>query len=199
MSPLRDAELALRLATHASRQQYVCRTCRAQAGRQFHTSNRRPFINRIRESLFGSKESKEVEKKRADKVQAKIDEQARRDATNAGLETRKGRGDRKYEVAAIVDTSINPEYIMSANWDGLRRIGSEKWIKERADPGVKYVGYVKGMIWESSSQVNQMQLYAREAAYTQRRGLEAAVASCYGRGAGFEGGRSKRQRYLLAT
>lgn len=143
MPRLRDSEHALRLATSRSRQPFVCRTCRAQAVRQFHASASRPFIKRIRESLFGSKESKEAERKREEKVQQRIQEQARRDAAKEDLVTRVGNKGRKYKVAAIVDPSINPEYVMSTNWDGLKRIGSAKWIKERADPGEKYVGYVE--------------------------------------------------------
>lgn len=143
MPRLRDAEQALSLAANFSRQPYICRSCRARAIRHFHSSPSSPaapFLQRVRESLFGTAESQEVKKKREEQVQRSVEEQAKRDAVKTSLETKTDSKGREYEVAAIYDPSINPEYVMSTNWDGLRRIGSGKWIKERADPGEKYVG-----------------------------------------------------------
>ena len=138
----REAEHALRLATTFSRQPHICRSCRARTIRQFHSSPASPFLQSIRESLFGTTESEEAKNKREEQIKQKTEAGAKRDAARTSLETTTDRRGRKYEVAAIYDPSINPEYVISTNWDGLRRIGGERWIKERADPGEQYVGYV---------------------------------------------------------
>ena len=142
MSRVRGIEQALRLFTHVTRQQYVCRTCRAHALRQFHTSPSSraevPFLKRIQQTLFGSKESKEAEQKREDEAQKKTKELARRDAS--GRKTKKI-GARTYDVAPVVDPSVNKDYVPSTTWDNLEHIGSRQYAKAKADRGEKYIGY----------------------------------------------------------
>lgn len=143
MPRLRDADQALRLASNLSLQPYICSRCRAQAVRQFHSSpasSALGFVKQIRESLFGTAESKEAKEKREETVQKKEQDQAKRDAARTALETKKDAKGKVYEVAATIDPFVNPEYVVSSNWDGLRRIGGDRWIKEQRDPGQKYVG-----------------------------------------------------------
>lgn len=141
MTRFRTAEQALTIVTQPSRQQYVCRACRANAIRQLHTTRILAadlgIFKRVRETLFGSAKSKEEDKKRAEKTQ----ERAKLDSTRSELEVLID-GNKKYEVAAIVDSSSNPEYTEATNWDGLPRVGGKKWVKEKLDQGEPYVGLV---------------------------------------------------------
>lgn len=158
MRAARTAEQALRLAATRPTQQYVCLTCRAQAARQLHTSTPRladvPFYKRLQESLFGSKESKEAERSREEKQKRRLEEVAERD-NSAGLEVTTDKRGRQYEVAAIVDPTINRDYVQATSWDGLESVGSVEWVKQRADRGEQYVGFapkkrveLKGGQWE---------------------------------------------------
>lgn len=144
MRSTRELESALRLARNALRQQYLCKACRAQALRQFHTSpalaaSGSGFLNRIKESLFGGEETEESKRKR-EEAELRQQEQAKRDAARTNLQITTDQKGKEYEVAAIVDTSINPDYVMSSNWNGLRRIGGKQWIQAKRDQGEKYVG-----------------------------------------------------------
>ncbi|KAK3672989.1 hypothetical protein LTR78_007100 [Recurvomyces mirabilis] len=148
MRASRPAEQALRLATSSASQKYVCRACRAQAARQFHTSVPRPaqvpLYQRLRDTLFGSKQSQEAEKGRGEKqVQRREEEQQQSSSQEDGaLEVVVGRDGQEYEVAAVVDPTLAKNYIQAMSWEGLERIGSEEWVKRRADQGEQYVGFI---------------------------------------------------------
>jgi len=148
MSRVREAERALTLIGSSARQPYVCRACRSQAARQFSSTPRYaevPFYQRISETLFGKKKKPEEEKKEQEELDQKRIERAQRDADRVALdtadETAEGKPKSKYQVAKLVDPAVNKDYVLSSNWQGLRRIGGEKWIKKNQDPGDKYVGY----------------------------------------------------------
>lgn len=52
-----------------------------------------------------------------------------------------------YEVAAVVDESLNKEYVPATTWEGLERIGSEAWVRRGRDGGEMYYGYVLLFVW----------------------------------------------------
>ena len=145
MARISGAEQALRSLTQASKRPYICRSCRAHAVRQFHSSQyagaELPFLKRIQQTLFGSKESKEAEAKREEEEQKRTQELAKRD--NSGRKTKK-HGSRIYNIAPVVDPSVNKDYVPATKWDGLERIGSREYAKAKADQGEKYVGYGLG-------------------------------------------------------
>lgn len=151
MPRLRHAERALTLltSTPTPTQRHVCLTCRRQAlqSRTLHTTPvlraEESFLSRIRRSVFGSEESKEASRRR---------EEARKKSVQELAETpeqeRTGRvyvdpQGREWEVAPLVDESLNPDYVPATTWEGLDRIGSEEWVRRRADSGEVYYGYVR--------------------------------------------------------
>ncbi|KAK4541166.1 hypothetical protein LTR36_008240 [Oleoguttula mirabilis] len=145
MRATRPAEQALRLATSRPTQQYVCTACRAQAARQFHTSSPRradePFYRRLQQTIFGSKESKDAEQSREAKQKRRVEELAISRNDDAALEVKTDKHGRQYEVAAMVDTTVNKDYVQSTTWAGLESVGSVDWVQQRADRGEKYVGF----------------------------------------------------------
>ncbi|KAI7348696.1 hypothetical protein KC354_g13494 [Hortaea werneckii] len=148
MRSVRTAEHALRLANSSSTTtapSYVCRSCRAQAARQFHTSRPvladEPWHKRMSNYFFGSKESRRADADREEKNKQRIQELADRGGSTQA-EKKVDKFGRELDVAAIVDPSINKQYVQSMTWDGLERIGSEQWVRERADQGEQYVGFL---------------------------------------------------------
>lgn len=148
MRSARTAEHALRLANSSSTTttpSYVCRACRAQAARQFHTSRPvladEPWHKRMSNYFFGSKESRRADVDREEKNKQRIRELADRGGSTQA-EKKVDKFGRELDVAAIVDPSINKQYVQSMTWDGLERIGSEQWVRERADQGEQYVGFL---------------------------------------------------------
>lgn len=137
-------EQALRLLVNTAGQPFVCRSCRVQAIRQFHTSPvaaaQLPFYKRIQETLFGTKESKAADKQREEKQQKKYEDLAQREDALSDLEIRTDSKGREYEVAALVDSTINKDYVPAADWKGLESVGSKQWVRERADTGDVYTG-----------------------------------------------------------
>ncbi|KAK4553556.1 hypothetical protein LTR86_009352 [Recurvomyces mirabilis] len=147
MRASRPAEQALRLASSSASQQYVCRACRAQAARQFHTSIPRPaqvpLYQRLRDTIFGSKQSQDAEKVREEKQILRSEEEQQSNTQEDGaLEIVVGKDGQQYEVAAVVDPTLAKNYIQATSWEGLERIGSEEWVKRRADQGEQYVGFI---------------------------------------------------------
>lgn len=142
MRNVRAASQALRLASESPRQQYVCRACLAQASRQFHTSpNSRaeqPWWKRLQDSVFGSEQSKKAETSREEKRKKKLEEVAQRG--KGELETKVGTGGKEYVIAEVVDTYTHKDYVLSQTWDQLESIGSEEWVRKRADMGEQYQG-----------------------------------------------------------
>ncbi len=132
----------------------------------------------MRESLFGSKESKETEKRRQEKIKQKLEEQSKKDAASK-VEIKVDRHGREYEVAALVDVSINPDYIQSSNWDGLKRIGSERWVKESRDKGEPYMGFVHQACIRRT-EANREQLHATKTSKIERRRMAQLTSSCHG-------------------
>lgn len=143
MRRVRVASEALRLATEPSRQPYVCRSCMAQAARQFHTTSQRdaevPFYQRMRETIFGKKTPEKKQKSSGEASSEEVSPEElreqylqRKTVTQNGVE---------YEVARRVDPAKRKDYLQATTWDGLERVGSRKWAKARADQGEKYEGY----------------------------------------------------------
>jgi hypothetical protein len=100
----------------------------------------------MRESIFGfgSKKDNEAEERVEQKGREKTKELARRQEASGGLERRR-RADGKggvYEVAAVVDQEVNPQYVRATTWDDLERVGGVEWTKAKQDAGEKYNGLV---------------------------------------------------------
>ena len=45
------------------------------------------------------------------------------------------RAGREYEVARRVEEGVERGYVASQDWTGLERVGSESWVRGRADEG----------------------------------------------------------------
>lgn len=145
MPRLPISEQALRLAltrpatsAASQSQKYVCRACI----RQYHPSPafraELPFWKRMTNSLFGTKEEKVATEKRDEAHQKRLQELAE---TGAG-QTEQYIDDqgREWTIAAVVDPSINKEYVQAQRWDGLEWVGSKEWVARRDDGGEAYVG-----------------------------------------------------------
>lgn len=96
----------------------------------------------MQNSLFGSAESKEAGIKRDEARKKQLE-----DLSNLSEEERRGanvttREGREYEIAQVVDPSLDKGYVAATDWEGLERVGGEGWLKKRADKGEKYSGYV---------------------------------------------------------
>lgn len=100
-----------------------------------------PFFQRIKQSLFGSKESKEAEEQREEKTQQRLKELQERQRYELDVVAETDKKGTRYEVAPIVDPSTNKDYVVASTWDGLESVGSEAWVKARADRGEQYQGY----------------------------------------------------------
>jgi hypothetical protein len=143
MPRIRPSEKGFNVVSHASRQPFVCRTCRAQYIRQLHLSPRvlaeeKPFLQRMKDSLFGSKESKEKDAKLKE-AQAKARKQAAAvDPTKMYVKRRKGV---KYQFAPVIDPKGNYEgYTPATTWDKLEHIGGTEYTKKYNDQGEVYQG-----------------------------------------------------------
>lgn len=152
MPRLRTAERALTLIASSSSssttpsQQYICRTCRQHALRRtLHTISplraEESFLTRIRQSVFGSKESKDAGRKREEARQQRVEELSTQPEEERSGQVIVDRQGREWEVAALVDESLNKDYVPATTWEGLKRIGGEKWVRQRADSGERYHGY----------------------------------------------------------
>lgn len=150
MPRIQTAERALALlstSTTSSSAQYICRTCRQHALRRgLHTTTplraEESFLSRIKKSVFGSKESKEAEKRRADARQKQVKGLAEQNYEDRQIEVIRDGAGRKYEVAALVDESLDKDYTPATTVQGLKWIGGERWVRQRADQGEQYRGYV---------------------------------------------------------
>ncbi|KAK1818996.1 hypothetical protein LTR12_006569 [Friedmanniomyces endolithicus] len=162
MRTSRAAEQTLRAATLSRPPNYVCRACRAQAARQFHTSIRNhadiPFFQRLQQQLFGSKELQQAEKSREEKRLQQVEDLKQRGNVNR-LEVKVAKNGQRYEVAAVVIPNETTDYVQEMHGKGLERIGSEAWVKARADQGEQYAGFVPKYRWEFSNKQWQMLLH----------------------------------------
>ena len=142
MPRLPISEQALRLAltrpTATRQSQYVCRAC----VRQYHPSPilraELPFWKRITNSLFGSSEQKAATEKRDEAHQQRLQELAERGGGKT--ETLVDDKGRTWTIAAVVDPSVNKQYVQAQRWDGLEWVGSKEWIARKNDSGEAYVG-----------------------------------------------------------
>lgn len=131
ISPL-ERSLDQLLAPNSSRS--VCRSCRLRVisqRRNLHTTQpQQAFTDR----LFGRKE-KVPEAQQGGSVT-----EADRYEAEAGQRASGSAGGRRGRVAERIDPTKEPEYIVATSWEGLERIGGEKWIEESLDQGDTYVG-----------------------------------------------------------
>ena len=142
MPRLPISEQALRLAltrpTATRQSQFVCRAC----VRQYHPSPifraELPFWKRITNSLFGSSEQKAATEKREEAHQQRLQELA--EQGGGKTETIVDDKGRTWTIAAVVDPSINKQYVQAQRWDGLEWVGSKEWIARKNDSGEAYVG-----------------------------------------------------------
>ena len=153
MPRLRAAERALALLASPSTHQhhYICRTClqhSPSATRTLHTtpalSAELSFLQRLQNSVFGNKESREASKKREEAHQKRVEELAQQQThgQQPGREVVRDWQGREFEVAALVDESVDGArgYVPASSWEGLERIGGEEWVRRRADGGEVYLG-----------------------------------------------------------
>jgi hypothetical protein len=146
MPPLRPSERALVSLSQSARQRFVCRACRAHFIRQLHSSPRvfaeEPFLSRLKNTLFGSKEAKEKEQKREEAQQEEVAKAAAAQKDGqTGLRVKKKKGV-KYQVAPIIDPKAPPrDYVPATTWEGLEHIGGKEYVKKVQDRGEVYQGY----------------------------------------------------------
>ncbi|KAK5132822.1 hypothetical protein LTR08_008623 [Meristemomyces frigidus] len=178
MRATRPLEQALRLTgsrpTAGPTPTYICLSCRARAAppsshRQLHTTVPRaadvPLYQRLKESLFGTKESVAAAKSREEKQAQRFTDLAERPRTSTDaddnevarpLETKTDKHGRRYEIADIVDPAARSDYVQATTWQGLETVGSVEWVKKRADTGDVYAGFappdrsarLRGAQWE---------------------------------------------------
>lgn len=139
MRATRPAEQALRLA---AARPYVCHAC---LRRQFHTSPLRPAADepwhvRLKNTIFGTEQTKQAEKSRDEKQKRRLEELAA-DENSGGVETKTDKHGRAYEIAALVDPSVDTTYVQATTGKGLEMVGGEEWVRKRADRGERYVGF----------------------------------------------------------
>ncbi|KAM0721116.1 hypothetical protein Q7P37_003402 [Cladosporium fusiforme] len=144
MPRLPISEQALRLAltqpTLSAQSQFVCRACI----RQYHPTPafraELPFWKRMQQSIFGSPEKKAASEKRDEAHQKLLQEIA----DQGGAEKQQPYFDdqgREWQIAAVVDPSINEKYVQAQRWDGLEWVGSKEWVALSKDAGEAYVGF----------------------------------------------------------
>ena len=121
------AASALRLAlSHSSARpgQFVCHACRRHATRPLHTSQprlaERPWHQRMTESLFGSKESRDAEKARAEKREKKAIEAAQDHKANEALRRKAGK-----VACYFLDAAAGATYTPKGNEQNQRRTQSQ--------------------------------------------------------------------------
>lgn len=89
----------------------------------------------MRKNLFGSKEATHADKSREEKRKRRLEEQPR-----TGPVTKTDTKGRVWEVAEVVDPTTHSNYVVSNTWQGLESVGSEEWVRRRADGGEQYQG-----------------------------------------------------------
>jgi hypothetical protein len=97
-----------------------------------------PFWKRMTNTLFGSKEDKVATEKRDEAHQERL---SKLDKDGVGkTETYIDDQGREWKIAAVVDPSVNKEYVQAQRWDGLEWVGSKEWVARKSDAGETYVG-----------------------------------------------------------
>lgn len=143
MPRLPISEQALRLAltrpSTFAQSNYVCRTCI----RQYHPTPalraELPFWKRLQHSIFGSPEQKVATEKREEAHQKHIQELADKGGTE--MQPYTDNEGREWQIAAVVDPSINKQYVQAQRWDGLQWIGTKEWVALNNDGKEAYVGF----------------------------------------------------------
>lgn len=92
----------------------------------------------MQQTLFGTPEKKAVAEKTDEAHQQRLTELAEQ----GGAETQPYTDDqgREWQIAAVVDPSINKQYVQAQRWDGLEWVGSKEWVALQNDAGEVYVG-----------------------------------------------------------
>jgi hypothetical protein len=89
-------------------------------------------------SLFGTKEQKAANEKRDEAHQQRLQELA--EQGGGKTETFVDDKGREWTIAAVVDPSVNKQYVQAQRWDGLEWVGSKEWVARKSDAGEAYVG-----------------------------------------------------------
>lgn len=110
--------------------------------RQLHSTRpvlaEEPFTERIKRTLFGSKESKEKEAKRAEAQSKAIAEAAAKERPTMEMKLHNGV---EYQIAPIVDPKAKyPGYIPATTWQDLEHIGGTEYVRKVQDRGEVYQG-----------------------------------------------------------
>lgn len=138
MRHARVAGQALKLAAEPARQPYICRACARQFSSTPSNAAEVPFWRQVTRSIFGDKKSEQAAASRDEKQQKKVEEVAK--SVPKELEKQVDSRGNVYEVARIIAKSTHSDYEPAQTWDGLERVGSEQWVRQRADGGEKYSG-----------------------------------------------------------
>ncbi|KXS98638.1 hypothetical protein AC578_10048 [Pseudocercospora eumusae] len=164
MRRIRVASEALRIATEPSRQPYVCRSCMAQAARQFHTTPQHhaevSYYQQLKETVFGKKTPQKTKTKTKWKKDEASTEEKSPEVLREEYLQRKPKilNGVEYEVAKRIDPAKWKDYVPATTWHGLERVGSRKWAKAYADRGEKYEGFVskKGVNIDKTEELNNL-------------------------------------------
>lgn len=97
-----------------------------------------PFWKRLQHSIFGSPEQKVATEKREEAHQKHIQELADKGGTE--MQPYTDNEGREWQIAAVVDPSINKQYVQAQRWDGLQWIGTKEWVALNNDGKEAYVG-----------------------------------------------------------
>lgn len=92
----------------------------------------------MQQTLFGTPEKKVETEKRDEAHQKHLQEIAEQGAAET-IPYTDDQG-REWQIAAVVDPSINKQYVQAQRWDGLEWVGSKQWVALQGDMGEAYVG-----------------------------------------------------------
>lgn len=101
----------------------------------------------MRDTLFSGKKDEAEQKWEEDAAERKM-EMARQYDASRPMKQRPSRDNTQmYNVAPVVDPTVNKEYIPATTWDGLQSMGGRQWVKAKKDGGEVYKGYGHGEVW----------------------------------------------------
>lgn len=185
MPRLSISEQALRLATSFQSTQHVCRSCRAQATRHFSVSSttpaQLPFFKRLQNSVFGTPESREANKKRDELNKKRVEKSAKQGKTEKAHRDSKGR---VWKKASIVDPSRTEGYVPATDWTNLEKVGGAEWVRARRDEGEVYIGCVSwdGLVGLNAILIFDTQIQPKTEVGVEGPGMAGSAASCGSRG-----------------
>lgn len=100
----------------------------------------KPFLERIKDSLFGSKESKEKDVKRKEAQSKAVAKAASAYSDTTKLKVKR-KGGVKYQIAPVIDPKANYDgYTPADSWDKLEHIGGTEHARKAQDKGEVYRG-----------------------------------------------------------